>query len=473
MRGATHLALAGVWALALGSGCSAVHGLADAGPDDIDAADDGDGGSDPDASTVPGEVRVAVADPRGNPRRDVLILFHDPDGGLHSQATTDSNGEAIEELVSGSSLTMVLSRLDGGGNVRFDLNTVIGVKPGDVIELIDDTGDVASVPDLGDLELDFRTVFTGASSYEARVGCQPFTVTTIGVYTFPLFDDDCTGGLTPVDFIATARSVDDSPLAFSTHFNQALSDGTATPISAWRTDWERVTVGVTNTPAGVAAYEPELGIIRKGLDYGFEDPDGVPLAVGVSHASERLLPPGFAERLQPRVFLFYGTLTNPTGFAQIMRNTLPTANDFIVDVQADLPPRVSGVANPALDEVVFTMGSRAGLVAGAAGLGWADDTAKVTYDWFIMFPPNATSPLTLPGIPSDAARHPTTNEELWPPGDAAVQTQVVVGFMAASFIADYDQFRQQNGFELLDDPLPFGLPPGAEAKLTVGGSFGE
>jgi hypothetical protein len=57
-----------------------------------------------------GLVAVKVVDRAGQPVGDVVVVFHDPRGGLLGTATTDADGIAVGSIEEGGGVTMAEPR---------------------------------------------------------------------------------------------------------------------------------------------------------------------------------------------------------------------------------------------------------------------------------------------------------------------------------------------------------------------------
>jgi hypothetical protein len=90
-------------------------------------------GPEPEPARPPGPLTVHVArDSDGAAEAGATVLFHDADGSLRGRATTDADGNASGEVMSGGSVTVV--RAQGG------VRTVFDVRPGDALRVGYDHG---------------------------------------------------------------------------------------------------------------------------------------------------------------------------------------------------------------------------------------------------------------------------------------------------------------------------------------------
>jgi hypothetical protein len=100
--------------------------MAEAGPDASDAAADAI-----EEPAPPAPIQVLVIN-RAGPEMGATIVFSDPTGALLATAVTDGHGSVLQEVATGSQVTALL-----GTTAAPNLVTVTGVKPGDVLTLID------------------------------------------------------------------------------------------------------------------------------------------------------------------------------------------------------------------------------------------------------------------------------------------------------------------------------------------------
>jgi len=483
MRGWTVSAAAGAFALALVSGCSPVTGLNDAGGDDDDDGDGGqviDASTDPDAAWVRGTVTVEVRRPGGGPAFGVRVLFNEPDGSVASSQTTNVAGRASFDLFPHSSITILTSETFDASFQRHNINTVLGVMPNDfiVIGSRDDGADSGTY--MGDLRVDIRTAFPSAGQYELRVGCEGFGANT-GTNDLQLFQSSCNGGLTPVDAIATARDSESTPLAFQTLLGVTLSSATYTQINSWRTDWARLTLRLTNSPDDMQFATAEMPVWRRGLDYSLGEGPGVNLTPDGTTPIDILFPPGFAERIAPQLLAFWGSFPDDIdGLSTYQRQSAASGTELTIDLSSDLLPRVTSAdfAQNGFDGARMSWdvdGDVSGASAGAGSVQWTqikpgiggNPDTEITWEWFFIFAPDLESPAELPNIPAGSLA-----DGAWPPPTEAAINSSVVGFVDATFAGDWDDIRQNDGFELLDNPVDADTPTGSEVRLTIGGLIG-
>ncbi len=474
--------MAGAFALALVSGCSPVLGLNDAGADDDDDDSVFDA-SGPDATWERDTVTVRILMPDGTPVVGARVIFNDSDGTVASTQNTDSNGRAAFDLFPFSSVTVAGTESSDTFNVRHNLNTILGVMPGDniLIRRRDESGG-SSGDFMGVLRMDIRNTFTGASEYELRIGCASIGAFGTGQIDWEIYQSECNGGLTPVDVIATARAADYRPLAFSTHLGVSLSSASYTQINTWSTDWDRLSVNLKNPPDGMSFAQVEMPIWRRGLDYSLGEPPAVDLSGGDASV-DILFPPAFASRVTPRVSAFWGEFPDGIdGFSQYQRQSAANEGELTVDLSNDMLPRITnvtfeqnGLEDTSMHYEVADDVSDA--TAGAGSIQWeqtiagkaGDPDTIVDWEWFFIMPPDMESPIELPHIPAGSLQ-----DGAWPPPKSAAITSTVVGFIDASFVDDWDDMRQNDGFALLDDRSAIGpeTPTGAEITLTFGGLIG-
>ncbi len=469
-------------ALALG-GCEPVKGVADSGTGE-DAAGSIDAATGPDATPLPpGTVTVRAFDDQGTRIAGATVVFNAPNGEQLSRTVTDGTGAASADNVPpGASVTVARSFNEGGGgggpSIRHRLDTVIGLQPGDTIEIGPRTPEPPPGP-LGALRLAFNEPVDGAGFYTVHVGCNSFPATPMAATTnIALPANECNGGIEPVDVLMLARVDSGRPLAFQSIRNVAL-DITAVDANNWNTNIETFTVKLSGIPAAVAAATIELGLINKSLDYGFENTD-LDLSAGDTAQADFSLPRDFAQVLRPRVFAAFGASGNVTGVVLLAFAADPTSGQLDVDVSEVAPPAVTSV-NVTQDAANFTLsfqrsGPTNNMDSGGSGLRWSagDVTNQVEWEWSIMMPPGVPTTVQLPILPTDVVIDPNTTDHSWPPPADATLFEALVGFIDTSLAQDFADFRKNRGFSLFDDPLPASEANiGDSARITIGGTFSD
>src|SRR4029077_8100117 len=106
-----------------------------------------------------GTVRVTVLDPSGTgaPAVGANVVFLDPDGMLVKRVATDTSGKANADVLPGASVTSIALI----NTTQYQLQTVLGVKPGDDLVLGSKTADSSTA---GTFTVTYPAL-SGATSY--------------------------------------------------------------------------------------------------------------------------------------------------------------------------------------------------------------------------------------------------------------------------------------------------------------------
>jgi hypothetical protein len=149
--------------------------VAEAGPDAADAGADAIEEPAPSAA-----VQVIVINGAG-PEMGATIVFSDSTGALLATAVTDAHGSVLHEAAGGSQVTALL-----GTTAVPNLVTVTGVKPGDVLKLIDGPVGASSVT----VAVTFRAFDQGDAAVNDYVlnsgGCGADTQGAAGTFEYGL-----------------------------------------------------------------------------------------------------------------------------------------------------------------------------------------------------------------------------------------------------------------------------------------------
>jgi hypothetical protein len=430
-----------------GANADAADTTPDAMTGDVDA-------SPPDASPT-GTVSITVV-ASGVLVPGIDVVFNDPSGAVVSHQQTNVAGAATEMLAAGSSLTIAIAN----GNDRVAV-TYAAVEPGDelVFELVP-----ATPAAYGDVSVEFPpAVIVGAASYEVRFGCTTLATPTPVAITGEL-TANCLGSDQNIDAIALVLDASGTPLGYDyvKDVPGVAGGTTAIVFDAWQQATTPLAVTLTNAPINTFAAALEGHWRVDEVDFLGLSSGGQPTGGTITMPSA--YPTGFAERLTYNVFVGFGTISVPVGFAAILGGHSGTPGTVTHDL-ALLPPQIS-------DAAADDSGGRAQLSWTAAGSLAATDGALVAMAWttgalahqrVAVLPPDAASPFVFPALP-DALM------DFRPTSSSTFDVPTVI-FADADYIDGYDAWRDGGGFMLLGNPLDAIPATGGVLRATIGGQL--
>ncbi len=426
---AVSIVLAAAVALACGSSSDAQGGEADAATSDasttaVDGAGPGpttDARADDGAASAPVTVTVTVA---GAPEAGVTVVFHDATGAAIDAKLTGSDGKASRVVEAGGQVTVAMS-----GPGRRHLLTFVGVKPGDVLQAVDETH--ASIV----TEAITLPVAPPSPNQSIYVGqCNQFTTTGAAVIDIA---PDCIHGSTfPVLAFSNAN-----PRAFTFKKGNSVAVASVTGLPAWTT-----TVGNFDVDLAHVATLPDAGAVPYVFITHIADGDPFhdSLAPPKEGANYFVTYPGYADSIQAEIDVTevlappYDALMALTASADrgaATRTTaaldvsllLPRFTQAKLDTSAPGRPQLSWATASPLTGVAAVDG-------GGATINWTTtlDGSDELGTWSFVLPPDMTS-LHAPALPSSLGA--------WLPTAASTFAAPRVSFVESPTIAGYDQLR--------------------------------
>lgn len=441
-------------------------GTLEAGPDASDASADV-----VEEPSPPQVVQVQVTNNAGR-EEGVTIVFSDATGALITTGVTDSNGTIVQQLATGSQVTALLGTTDAP-----NLLTVAGVKPGDILQLID--GPLAS-------EDTAQVTFNAYSQADASVstylassgGCSNISTGAATEVDYGL-NPGCANPSGQFPVLVEAKTSDNETLAWESGKGHVpTTDAGAAPVAltsaTWSTTLGTETITVVNVPDTLAPSAAFTEYVS-GVPYALTTFPQTPVDAGVYQAT---LPihPGFGDFDQVEVQ--YG-LTQTHGGSQLAiadrvnatTTASPSAGDSI-DV-TDTLPAITGVSADATNPLQpkFAWTSAAPLSTAAATfvqLQWndpIDDAGDLkTGNWTIIVPGGQMS-VVPPQIPGASGLGPCATST-WPD-----YIPILVSMNGDAF-PTYDAIRAtaaQIGTNLnsSNNPLLPPLPANGRARASV------
>jgi hypothetical protein len=355
-----------------------------------------------------GSVTAHVFTSPGQPLSARTVVFSNPNGSIAAVVETDNEGIARADVSEGSSLTLALPN-PAGPNL---MNTVLGLKPGDEIELVIFGTDYVTAN--GTFTVDF-TEYKPNVLYMVSGPC----TANSGVPPSITIDIKTSCPVTTLDVTLQAFQADetDRPYVRMTGIPY-VAGGRATMPSTW-TPSLAVTGTYSNAPTGVTSISAArrwneaaaIGSITEGHTTG----------AASTFTSTFTIPP--TELADMRVSWESGPRNRQT-ISEIVDGTMAS---YEIDLAAEALP---SVGTPTFDPstATFTMEDVGDVDLTAVKILFADD--RSSHDWFVFGP--ALTSFTLPEIPSTFPR-PTADH------------QAIVGeakVFEATNISGYDDARQ-------------------------------
>lgn len=431
----------------------------DAGPIDADNADTAVD-APPDAPTT-GNATITVRG-MGNPVQGLAIVWNDPTGAVQTQETTDASGMASETIMTGSSVTIFVT-ISAGISTRYITITYLAIEPGDNL-VWDFDGPPPTTATTATITL--PGVHAGATSYAVSAGCVEQTGITVPTQPVTLtIPTACLGSDTSFDIVATAFDVNGAPVAYDTARTAMTGAATSVTLDAWQTTYQPLTYTLTNPPAdatgvGVENHFRIDGVHFRGPGAGGGFPGGMAtIASGYWNGN-------VVDRLQYAIFIAR-TVGNPpvAAGASVLLGGFANAPATVSHDLSTLLPRINSAA-------LGQSGGRAQVTWDPAGSFASADGALILAQWFegagdhqafIMAPPDAASPLTMPEIPAALMAYR-------PSASASFQIPTLI-FADADFMAGYDVFRVQ-GWRIFGDNATDVIPAsGGLLRATLGGQL--
>jgi hypothetical protein len=433
---------------ALGLVCILTLAACGGGGADPDAGDgDGDGDaaqSDADPAladaapfpdAAPGPVLVRVLDDAGDPLPGVTVVFHQADGAVLAEETTDAAGEAGYTDPPGGAMATILT--ESGSTPQLRIQTIVGIEGGDVIVV---GTPAAPVEPTLDVRVDYPGSFGAADIYLADLGCEFFGVANPDLIVTTAVGERCLGSDDDFDVLAVARDNPSTHLAYATlrDVAQAGSGPTDLVLPSWVAAETRA-VGFGALPLEITDVDVDLRPVLDGLTRWplllVGGPDDT------FTAPDEALVDGWYVRAGAQAFS--GNDARSWSWRQVLAANI--ADPYELDF-ADFGPRFDTLDLDRADEVhpAITWTSSAstasyGAIAVVATWYDAATSPQGGHRWTVVLPPGSTS-ATLPTLPDSAS--------LYRPAATAEYQYLQVFALWFARHADYRAFRNEQPFEL-------------------------
>ena len=373
-----------------------------------------------------GLVTVSVFDD-GSPLPDRAVVFQDASGEVTASLKSGPDGKVASMLAAGGMITVAY-----GTSVR-QLVTIVGVAPGDTIEIGEhdndeegagDTAALARVTLPGSLDGGARySVDLGVGAIEPRQGVARLPVLRRFV--------GADGGFS---VLGLAYRADGRPAAFSfleTSLATPDAGDVAVTLPAWRTDFQGIDLALGRLEGDLHVTTGELTTIAKEQQFSRASARVDPSGEGMTKVHFDV-PGPLATTMSYRLELGYGASNDR---AVLVRRLAAFPDVVGVDLGTMLLPRVSAAhteptSEPARPRLGWTAtGGSNDADALVVQLAWPRTKEHV---WTILAPPSSRAGLRVPALP-EALR-------AWRPDGQPVQLSVAL--VDSTEISGYADARQ-------------------------------
>lgn len=361
-------------------------------------------------------------------------VFHDPDGNALAYETSDEDGLLSIDVPSGAMMTVTSEN----GNSR-SLLTIVGLQPGDEINLNTPADSAISPQQVGQLSITVDTAIENVSNYDFRLGYGGLGASNIdSPITGVIYDRDLTDTGT-INVLGIASGFGER-YGFASFEDVALVEAGVTTlnVATWREDWTTLTINAFNAPESTRRVGVEYAQLVDDLTYD-GDGDARTMAANGSESFvfENVIP-DFGQRLGYMAEVFYGERDYVDGFTAFMtaENSQPTAVDL--DLTATMLPRIWNVAlattDPIRPVVTWSAGSD---ISGADVLFVVVEWIWNGYewDWWVVLPPEYPSSFQLPELPRELVQWQLNSGATW-------VDDPWVGYVENSEIQGFDEVRR-------------------------------
>jgi hypothetical protein len=391
-----------------------------------------DGGQD----AAPADSVTVVVTKDGAPDPGVAVVFQSSAGAVLATVVSGADGKATNTVTAGDQITVAL----GGLNNRH-LITYVGVKPGDVLDVVEPTSRFVSVT------MSMTNPGGGISLAAGNFNCSTNAASTGSAVGINLLPECITGPVFPV--IGYLPFNLQSYFSFKKDITPAAS-GTTTVIgmSAWAVG-TAYTVNVTNAP-NLTGVQATLGQIANNQSFSTAPNSNLALVAGAGTAAFAVAT-GYADAYQADVQF----VSFPAGY-QLTRSfskrfaagTTQTL-DMTAGVLPDLLTVTADTSAPARPVLAWTAGAAlTGADSGVVTTAFTQPIAaggNEVVEWTFIVPPG-TLTVTAPALPVSLAA--------FAPSAASIMHQPSVAFFESDLIPSYDFVRGHAGaFGLVKQPI--------------------
>lgn len=380
-------------------------------------ADAGQDAAPPDSVTV-----LVTKD--GAPDPGVTVLFQSSAGAVVATVVSGADGKATNKVTAGDQITVAL----GAVNNR-QLITYVGVKPGDVLDVVERTSRAVSIT------MAMDNPGGGISVAAGNFNCSTNAASSGSPVSVDLLPGCITGPVFPV--IGNLRFNLQSYFSFKKDITPAASGTTnVTGMSSWAVG-TAYTLNVTNAP-DLTNVQATLGLIANNQSFATSPESNLTLVAGAGTA-DFVVASGYADAYQADIqFVNY-----VPGFQQVRSfskrfaaGAVTQTLDMTAGVLPDLLTATADTTAPARPVLAWTAG--AALSGADSGVVTASFTQPLAGSgseeiaWTFIVPPG-TLTVTAPELPASLAA--------FAPSAASTMHEPSVAFFESDLVPGYDFVR--------------------------------
>ena len=409
----------------------------------------------PDAA--PADTLAVVVTKDGAPDPGVTVLFQSSAGAILATVVSGADGKATHQVTAGDQLTVALGAVN---NRR--LVTYVGVKPGDVIAVAEQTTRLLSVT------MATNNPGGGISIAAGNFDCSNNPISTASAIGIDLLPECITGPVFPV--MGTLNFNLQSYFSFKKDITPAASGTTAVSgMTPWAVGTP-YTVNVTNAP-DLTGVQATLGQIANNQSFGTAPDTNLALVAGAGTASFTVAS-GYADGYQGDVQFvsFFATYQQVRSFSKRFGAGATQTLDLTAGVLPDLLTVLADVTAPSRPVITWTAGATlTGTDSGVATMTFTQPIAAGGSEeiaWTFLVPPG-TLTVTAPALPASLAD--------FAPSAASTVHAPAVAFFESDLVSGYDFVRAHaDGFGLGKVPIGVfsgaripGLPAAGTLRITA------
>jgi hypothetical protein len=425
--------------------------MLDAAPPDGSDSADGSDGADAVAS---GAVQVVVVTASG-PESGVTVVFSDATGALVATGTTDATGSVTQDVAAGSQVTALFNTSNGP-----NLVTIVGVKPGDVLKLVDGPVYVNGANVQATIDAFTQGDASVSDYYISSAGCSTDTNGAVGTFEYGL-GNGCQNVSGQVPILVQALDSSNNGLAWQAAQGSLLaSDAGVASVdltsTSWTTTFGTQSVTLLNAPDTL---EPGVGFTEftavdsvSSVAFGLSTFTGQYPDAGVQTFEFNATHPGFAafDQIEADDTISQSGGASVLAIADRVSTTTlasPSANDTIDlnDVLPTITNATLDATHPTRPSIAWTSAAPlTGAVATVVQVKWSDpldDAGDVRAGTWTIAVPASQMSVVPPQIPDASGLGPTTmaswstafpmvysmNGDAFPTYDAIRATAALVG----------------------------------------------
>jgi len=368
---------------------------------------------------APADSVTVVVTKDGAPDPGVTVLFQSSAGAILATVVSGADGKATNKVTAGDQITVALGAVN---NRR--LVTYLGVKPGDVLDVVEQTTRFLSIT------MAMNNPGGGISIAAGNFDCSTNAASSGSAVGINLLPECITGPVFPV--MGTLPFNLQTYYSFKKDITPAAS-GTTTisGMSPWAVG-TAYTLNVTNAP-NLTGVQASLGQIANNQSFGTAPQTNLTLTAGAGTAPF-VVATGYADAYQGDVQFvnFFGGYQQVRSFSKRFPAGTTQTLDMTAGVLPDLLTVIADNSAPARPVLTWTAGAAlTGADSGVATMTFTQPIAgggSEQIAWTFLVPPGTLS-VTAPELPASlAAFAPSAASTMGPPGVAFFESDLVSGY---------------------------------------------